>query len=96
MVKPLASLLSFGNFAKVSSPFFQRALWPFIESSKRSEGQEKELPMMAEVVAKTQKEALPQGVGIGSLPSPSSLSLFLPFFFTLFALVSADTGAKDP
>jgi len=56
--------------------------------------------MMAEVAAETQKEALPQGVGTGSLPSPSSLSLFLPFyflyFFTLSALVSADTGAKDP
>ena len=51
---------------------------------------------MVEVVAETQKEALPQGVGTGSLPSPSSLSLFLPFFFTLSALVSADTGAKDP
>ena len=81
MVKPLASLLSFSDFAKVSSPFFQRALCPFIESSKRSKGQEKELPMMVEVVAETQKEALPQGVGTGSLPSPSSLSLFLPLFF---------------
>ena len=80
MVKPLVSLLSFSDFAKVSSPFFQRALCPFIESSKRSKGQE-ELPMMVEVVAETQKEALPQGVGTGSLPSPSSLSLFLTFFF---------------
>ena len=58
MGKPLASLPSFSNFAKISSPFFQHALYPFTESSYRSEGQEDEPPTMAKVAAQTQKETL--------------------------------------
>ena len=60
MGKPSASLLSFGNFAKISLPFFQHALSSFTESSKRLERQEDELPTMAKVVTQAQKEALPQ------------------------------------
>ena len=36
------SFSSFSHFAKVSSPFPKRAMCSFIESSKKSEGQEKE------------------------------------------------------
>ena len=55
----MASLPSFSNFAKIYSPFFQRASCPFIGSSKRSKGQEDEPSMMTKVAAQAQKEALP-------------------------------------
>ena len=58
MGKPSASLPSFSNFSKISSPFFQHALYPFTESSQRSEGQKDEPPTMAKVAAQTQKETL--------------------------------------
>ena len=51
IAKPPVSLPSFSNFAKLSSPFFERALCPFIESFKRSKGWGEELPLMAEVAA---------------------------------------------
>ena len=82
MGKPSASLPSFSNFAKIFSPFFQRALCFFIEFSERSEGQDDEPPMMIEVATQDQKEALPQGLVPVLCLSLSLLSLsfflFLP------------------
>ena len=80
MAKPLASLPSFSNFAKVSSPFFPCASYSFIESSERLEGREEELPMMAEVVAQAQNKVLPRGLVMVLWIYLSLLSLFLPFF----------------
>ena len=40
MVKPPVSLPSFSHFAKVSSPFLQRVVCSFTESSKKSNEQE--------------------------------------------------------
>ena len=59
---------SFSNFAKVSSPFLQRAMYSFTESSRKSKGQE--------------EEALPQEVDIGSL-SFSYFPYFTYFSFVL-------------
>ena len=42
MEKPLVSLRSLSHFAKVSSPFLQRALCSFTESSRKSKEQEEE------------------------------------------------------
>ena len=44
MVKPLVSLPSFSHFAKVSSPFLQRAVCSVTGFSKQSEEQEEEAP----------------------------------------------------
>ena len=44
MAKPPVSLPSFSHFAKVSSPFLQLAMCPFLESSKKPEEQEEEAP----------------------------------------------------
>ena len=100
MAKPSVSFPSFSNFAKVSSSFLQRALCSFAESFGKSEGQEEEPPIVANVAAPYQEEALPQGADIGSLAF-SCLSIFIsssfpPPLLTLFAFAGADTGAKDP
>ena len=50
---------------------------------------------MAKVAAQTQKEALPQGIGTGSLTFPFLSIFFSSFFFFFFAFVVANTGAKD-
>ena len=68
MAKPPVSFRSFSNFAKVSSSFLQYAMCSFIESSKKSEGQE--------------EEALPQEADTSSL-SFSYFSYFTYFSFVL-------------
>ena len=79
------SFPSFSNFAKISSPFLQRAMCSFTESSEKSEGQE--------------EEALPQGADTCSLTFSYFLNfIYFLFFFpilTLSAFARADIGAKD-
>ena len=51
MAKPLVSLRSLSHFAKVSSPFLQRAVCSFTESSRKSKEQEEEtLPQEADTI----------------------------------------------
>ena len=67
------SLPSFSHFAKVSSPFLQRAVCSFTESSKKSEEQE--------------EGVLPQGADTGfffSFLLYFSRLTFLPWFFPHF------------
>ena len=44
MVKPPVSLPSFSRFTKVSSPFLQLTMCPFLESSKKPKEQKGEVP----------------------------------------------------
>ena len=85
MEKPSVSFLSFSNFVKIFSPFLQHVVCSFTESSRKSEGQE--------------KEALPQEADTGSLAfSYFPNFIYFLFFFpilTLSAFASADTSAKD-
>ena len=65
---PPASLPSFSCYTKVSSPFLQLAICPFLESSKKLEEQEEEVP--------------PQEADTGFTFSPLLLFYRLsPFFF---------------
>ena len=89
MEKPLVSLRSLSHFAKVSSPFLQRALCSFIKSSRKSKEQE--------------EETLPQEVDTGFFfVFFFSLShfTFLPWFFPHFSIVSTftvdDTSVRGP
>ena len=71
------SLPSFSNFAKISSPFFQRVLCSLTVSSEGSKGQEDEPPTMAKAVTQIQEKALSRETGICSLLFP--FFLFFPF-----------------
>ena len=88
MGQPFVALPYFSNFAKISSPFFQRAMRSSIDSLEKSEKQEDELPTMVEAVAQIQEEVLPLETGTCSLSFPFlslslSLSLsLLPFPYT--------------
>ena len=72
----------------------------FTESSRKSEGQEEEPSIIADVAAPYQEEDLPQGVGTSSLAFPCFptfivIIIFLPPFLTLSAFANTDTSAKD-
>ena len=72
--------------AKVSSPFLQHALCSFVESSEKSEGQEKGPLMTVDVATPYQEKALPQGADTSSLAC-SYFSIFMFFVFLPFDLV---------
>ena len=76
--QPFVALPYFSNFAKISSPFFQRAMCSSIDSLEKLEKQEDEPPMMVGVVAQIQEEVLPLETGTCSLSF-----IFLFFFFSL-------------
>ena len=94
MVKPPVSFPSFSNFAKVSSPFLQHALCSFVESSKKSEGQEKGPLMTVDVATPYQEKALPQGDDTSSLACSyfSIFMFFSSFLLTLFVFAGVDIG----
>lgn len=96
MGQSLTSLPSFNNFAKISSHFFQHALYSFTESFDGSKGQEDEPPIMTEVVAKVQKEASSQGPGTCSSHSLLVFFVFSVLCHNLVHLADVDTGTKEP
>jgi len=76
MGQPSLFLPSFSNFAKVFSPFFQRAICSFTESFEELEGQEGEPPMMVRQRLRFRKKSR-----CGRLVFALYPFLFLPFPF---------------
>ena len=92
MVKPPMSLPSFSHFAKVFSPFLQRAMCSFTGSPKKLEEQEEEaLPQKADT-------GFPFFSSLLFSPYIPSLVLYPSFFFflNLFVFAGVDTSVKGP
>ena len=87
MAKPLVSLRSLSHFAKVSSPFLQRAVCSFTESSRKSKEQEEEtLPQEADTIF----------FFFFSLSHFTFLPWFFPHFSILSTFAVGDTSIRGP